>query len=65
MAAEGKPAVKSSQNIMNVVVPLLAVFIPGVKEFVANNPEVVLGLISVLNIVWRTFITKKPITSAL
>lgn len=63
MDDNGKPLIFSTQNGVNVLVAMLAPFIPGVTEFVAAHPEVAIGAFSLLNILWRTFITKKPITS--
>ncbi len=56
-----KPAIKSTQNWMNIAMMVLA-FVPGVKDIVAENPELALSILGVLNMIWRTFITKKPIS---
>jgi len=65
MGNNGKPVIKSTQNGMNVLVGALAVFVPGIQDFVAANPEMAVGVFSILNIIWRTFITKSPISSVM
>lgn len=60
-----KPAIKSSQNWANVgVVAVLGVLgktVPAVGDFLSAHPELVVSAVGLMNILWRTFITKKPI----
>lgn len=60
-----KPAIKSSQNWANVgavaAIGILGKTVPAVGDFLSAHPKLVVGAMGIMNILWRTFITKKPI----
>jgi len=58
--AETKPVAKSSQIWVNIFMGGLA-FFPQVQKIIVDNPELIPAVITIVNILWRLFLTKKPI----
>lgn len=56
-----KPATQSSQNWLNIVLGAAVPFIPGVKDWIAAHPQEYIGILAAINVLWRTFVTKKPV----
>jgi hypothetical protein len=51
----------STQNGINYFLVLLSTMIPGVSDFLQSNPEIMAAMFGVVNVLWRTFITKYPV----
>ncbi len=63
-----KPFIASSQNGANYLLTIAmgaVTAIPAVQTFIAAHPvgaaNAVSGIFAVLNVLWRTFITKQPV----
>ena len=53
-----KNILSSKTAVGNLVIALIAAFVPNAKEFIINNPESSVGIISAFNIVLRLLTTK-------
>lgn len=61
LTKEAKPVAKSSQVWGNFGIAALVMAIPQVREFAMDHPQIWTSAMAVVNILWRVFITKKPI----
>lgn len=52
---------QSSQLWLNLILALLALFYPKGSEFIANNPQVSVGVITAANFLLRWFKSKKEV----
>ena len=66
---KAKPAVKSSQVWANIGIAAgagaLAAVSPEISKALASHPVLAIAGVSVVNLLWRVFITKEPIEGIL
>ena len=60
---ESKPALHSVTLWVNALLPVVYMFVPGLRE--ALSPEVALTIVGAINAVIRVFKTDKPISGVL
>lgn len=59
---EVKPAVKSTQNWANIAFGAIGAVLAAKVPWFQENPEVLVGVSALMNILWRSLITKTKIS---